>query len=87
MESLVFSRLSSETKSTRTVPLTDGGMDGCGVPRPTTMTRIRCGGSVRVSFPFIIPHSVKRHTRQMWHTATIYNLKLNLNSDCLQLNI
>lgn len=49
MESPAFSHSSSREKSMWTVPLMDGGMDGCGAPQPTTMTRRRSGVSVRVS--------------------------------------
>lgn len=50
MESPAYSPSSSRRQSTWSVPLTGGGMDGYGVPRRTTMTRIRSGVSVRVSF-------------------------------------
>lgn len=51
MESGASSHSSSRGWSTSTVPLTDGGMDGCGAPQPMTMTRRRSGVSVRVSLP------------------------------------
>lgn len=49
MESPASSHSSSRRRSTQTVPLMDGGMDGYGAPQPTTMTRTKSGVSVRVS--------------------------------------
>lgn len=48
MESPASFHSSSRERSTQTVPLMDVVMEGCGVPRRTTMIKRKSGGSVKV---------------------------------------